>query len=419
MPTVSRFSSRAKRRPPESPAGLSTLRPLVDWLTDIGVTDHWVISCYLKLEPRDRGRGKYAIKLKNRIRERLAWLEMTRVSRAERDVVERDLTRIREYLEDPGNLPVGRGIAVFACETLELFEPVALPQVFRSRLAIDRSPLVRELAALDDEFGLVLCAAYDRHSARFFQVSVLGVEELPSLAALDATRPGKFHGARVGWGEKGGVHGTAMTPGEHNYHQRIREEKHRHYARIAERLFQLGRANGNVRGIVLAGTGNDAGAVEPHLHPYVAQNLLGTANLNPKSVTAAEVMDAVLEVRRESERAWEIRHVKALEEGRGTGWAVNGVGAALVALGRGQVRTLLVNPTAEAAGFRCAASGRLTIGGGDCDGEGGAIPIPDVIDEAIEDALRQGALVDVVEDPEVKDQVAGLAALLRFPVRPA
>ena len=30
----------------------------------------WVVSCYLKLEPRDRTRGKYLIKMKNRVKER-------------------------------------------------------------------------------------------------------------------------------------------------------------------------------------------------------------------------------------------------------------------------------------------------------------------------------------------------------------
>ena len=29
---------------------------------------HRVVTCYLKLEPRDRSRGKYLIKLKNRVR---------------------------------------------------------------------------------------------------------------------------------------------------------------------------------------------------------------------------------------------------------------------------------------------------------------------------------------------------------------
>src|SRR6266850_4094213 len=90
---------------------------------------YWVVSCYLKLEPRDRTRGKYLIKLKNRIRSRLDWLASESIQRAERDAIARDLERIRERLEAPTALPAGRGIALFASEPLDLLASVPLPRV--------------------------------------------------------------------------------------------------------------------------------------------------------------------------------------------------------------------------------------------------------------------------------------------------
>jgi peptide chain release factor subunit 1 len=371
-----------------------------------------VVSCYLKLEPRDRSRGKYLIKLKNRIKEQLGWFERRGVSRQEREAVERDLERIREYLEHSGNLPAGQGIAMFACEALDLFEAVPLPRVFRSRMAIDRSPLIRELAALDDEFGRVLCAAYDRTGARFFEVTAFGIDEYAGLTAGDSTRPNRFRGPRSSTGTRSGL-GSA---GEHNFQQRIRGEKQRHHAAVAQRLFELSRSR-PIRGIVLAGLGKDSEAVEPHLHPYVARQVLGATRLNPKSVTPAEVMEAVLQVRAQAERQSEAAHIRELHEGLGTGWAVNGVDAVLEALAHGQVRTLMVEPTVERPGFRCTQTGRLTLQRNDCDGEGDVDSVPDVIDEAIEEALRQGGHVEVVEDGEARSGVDGLAALLRFKQR--
>ncbi len=381
-----------------------TLHAVLDRIAAVGTTGHWVVSCYLKLEPRDRTRGKYVIKLKNRIKERLGWLENQGVSRADRDVVTGDLDRVREYLEDPSNLPTGRGIAVFACEPIGLFEAVPLPNVFRSRLAIDRSPLVRELAALDDEFGLVVCAAYGRTSARFFKVTAFGIEELPGMTPGETTKAGRFHGGRS-------VTGGASA-GEHNYQRRIQEEKDRLYADVADRLFELSRGS-DVRGVVLAGNGSVAAEVVPHLHPYVRKALLGTAKLNPKTATQPEVWESVLAVRRQREREWEAEHVHELREGLGTGWAVNGVEQALRALSKGQVRTLLVDPTVTEGGYRCE-SGRLTTEENGCQTEGQAGRLPDVIDEAIEEALRQGGQIDVIEDEQARDAVDGLAALLRF-----
>jgi peptide chain release factor subunit 1 len=388
---------------------LATMRPLVERLARFQGGAHWVVSCYLKLEPRDRARGKYLIKLKNRIRERLAWLERRGVDRAAREAVARDLERVREYLEDPVNLPPGRGIALFACGPLGLLAAIPMPQVFRSRLGVDHTPMVRELYALENEFGRVLCVAYDRTSARFFDVTAFGMEELPGLSAGETTRAGRFHGTSTVGRPGPGV----ASLGEHAFNQRIRAEKQRHYARIAQRLFELTREDA-VRGIVLAGTGPDAGAVQPHLHPYVAQLVLGTVRVNPKAVAPPDLLAAVLGVRRESERSWEARHLKALREGLGAGWATKGMDATLQALARGQVRTLLVDAERSHPGFRCPQSGRLTVSEEACRAEGDAEAVPDVIDEAIEEALRQRAHVDVVEDSGSRAGVDGLAALLRF-----
>ena len=152
------------------------------------------------------------------------------------------------------------------------------------------------------------------------------------------------------------------------------------------------------RGIVLAGIGDGSDAVEPHLHPYVARLLMGTTRINLKSASMSEIGSSVMEVRAQSERRWESEHVAALQERLGTGWAVNGVADVLQALQHGQVRTLLVDPTAEQPGFRCSVTRRLGLTEQACEAEGTAELVPDVIDEVIEETLRQGGHIDVVED---------------------
>jgi len=78
------------------------------------------------------------------------------------------------------------------------------------------------------------------------------------------------------------------------------------------------------------------------------------------------------------------------------------------------VRSLLVNADASEPGFRCADTGRLTLTERECRAEGEPVPVIDVIDDAIEEALRQRVNVNVVYEPDARDEVAGLAALLRF-----
>src|SRR5436305_13001464 len=241
-----------------------------------------VVSCYLKLEPRDKTRGKYLIKMKNRIREAVAALERQSLERAVRDQVGADLERIRRHFEEPGELPRTRGVALFACRTIGLFDVIPLPHVYRSRLAVDATPLIRELVALEQEFGTILVAACDRTGARFFEVTAFDVAELPGLMA-EATRPGKFHGERQA--KKGTV--LAGGYGEHNYNMRIRQEKQRHYANVADHIYQIHNQR-PLAGIVVAGICGDAAAPVPHPHTYLYDLLGGAGKHNANNATSGE-----------------------------------------------------------------------------------------------------------------------------------
>jgi peptide subunit release factor 1 (eRF1) len=396
--TASRSSSEAARRR----AGGTPVAQRLSRLTGMQADGHPVVSCYLKLEPRDRSRGKYLIKFKNRARNVLSGLPRLRLDREAQDAVGRDIQRVQEHLRNPASLPSTQGLAVFACEGIGLFETVPLPVVHRSRLGVDASPLVRELASVEDEFGRLLTVVFDRTSARFFEVTAFETRELSGLRA-DSTRGKRFHGdpdGPGGWGER-------------TYNNRIRQEKQRHLEAIARELFAIDRRH-PAHGIVLGGTGNDAGAVEPFLHNYLVERVIGTARLNPKDATPSTVHAATLAVREEYERAAERALVGEMLNGVGSGWAVNGLTSTLRALSRGQVRALLVDADAAQPGFRCGDSGRLALTERECRGEGTPIPVLDVIDDAIEEALRQGVDVNVVYEAEARQAIEGLGALLRF-----
>ena len=148
--------------------GAGTVNGVLARLSAIPPGTGGVVSCYLKLEPRDKTRGKYLIKMKNRVKETVAGLARKPLERAEREGVAADLERVLRYLEEPGRLPQTRGVALFACGRLGLFEAVPLPQVHRSRLVVADGPATRELVALEQEFGTILVVACDRTGARCF-----------------------------------------------------------------------------------------------------------------------------------------------------------------------------------------------------------------------------------------------------------
>lgn len=356
---------------------------VVGRLTAIAPGPHWVVSCYLKLEPQDRARGKYLIKMKNRVRAVEADIARRPLTHAEREAIAADLRRVLHVLEEPGRLPRARGVALFASQGLDLFEVLPLPHVHRSRLAVAPEPLVGELAALDDEFGTILTVVHDRTIARFFEITAYAAVELAPLAAREVTRTSKFHAGQRQSMARGRT--PAGSAGEYTHHMRIRTEKQRFYAQIAERISEIHRRR-PLAGIVFGGMGVDAGAVVPHLHTYLHDAVMGVVKLNPKTAAPARVRDGALAMREARERAWERAHADAVKGGVPRGWAVNGIAPTLKMLQRGQVRTLLAD-------------------GQDADPR---------IDDAIEDALRQRAQVDVLYDTTARRAIDGLAALLRF-----
>ena len=395
-------SSRAAFRPragrPETNgAGVPAI--LAELLA-LGDSKGWVVSCYQKLEPADRAGEKYRIKLKNRLRRAAERLDILGFSRADREAVAAELDRIEALFRDPASLAGGRGIAVFAARGF--FRAVALPYVLKSRVMVDRTPVVGELVALTEAGSRLLAAVADRKSARFFDVGLEGVVELDGIAALDSTRPRRFHPER----------GAAPGVGEYHFHSRIREERHRHLAFVADAAAAHLRSR-PFDGLVIGGIGVDASALLPHLTPALRSRVLGVLRLAPRTASAAEIRDRAMELLAEAALHASAEAVAELVSLRGTGWSAEPVEPALRALARGQVRTLIVDGDAVVPGFRCSGSGRLTEVPSSGRGEGETLPIADLLDDAIEDALRQRARIAVVRGDDAR-RFDRLAAILRF-----
>jgi peptide subunit release factor 1 (eRF1) len=384
------------------PTVITDVPALVQRLTAIVPGRHRILSCYVRLEPRDRIRDNYLIAFKNRMKGLHGDPMMSLLPREERVAVERDLDRILHYLGHAQDLPHALGLAIFACEELGLFELVCLARAHRTRLILDDTPWIAELVASEQEILPILTVVIDRAHARFFEVTSSRTEELSGLVS-GSTRGGKFHSD---WGDSPGW-------GEQNYRRRLEEEHHRHYADIVQRVEALLRSR-PTRGIVIAGPTDHMSGLVRFLPERVAQRVLGTARLNPTAVGIAELEAAAPAVAHEHDRKLLATELEALDEAVGSRWAVNGPRETLGALHRGQVRTLFVRDNLEGQGFRCSTSGRLVLAKGDCRNEGDPQPVRDLVDESIEEALRQRVRVVMVPDGAGAEAVDGLAATLRF-----
>jgi peptide subunit release factor 1 (eRF1) len=396
------MTAQTVQRPRHRPTVATDMGVLIQHLVAVPAGRHHILSCYVRLEPRDRTRANYLItEFKDRAKDLRADAMALTLGRDERRAIERDLTRVFDYLSHPRDLPHTPGLAVFACEELGLFEAAPLTRVHRTRLMLDDTPWIGELAA-EQGTQPILTIVIDRAHARFFEVTASGLTELACLTA-GSTRGGKFHSDR----------GDAPGWGEHDYHRRLEQERHRHYVNVVRRVEEFLRAR-PIRGIVLAGPTDHTSALAHFLPDGIADRLLGTAKLNPTAVSAAELQATSLTLAEEHSRKIMGSELIALDDAVGSGWAVNGPRETLKALHQGQVRTLFIRENLEGRGFRCSATGRLVLAQGDCRNEGQPQAVRDLVDEAIEEALRQRVRVVIVPDCTGAEAVDGLAAALRF-----
>ncbi len=374
----------------------------IDQLSRLEAKKPEIISCYLRLDPPARFRRRYLVEVKQRARDLLAHLEARGEERPVREAVSADLDRLITWLGSPERLPPLPGVAVFLATRLGLFSVVPLPRVHRNRLVVDRFPVLHELIDAQETLGHYLAVLIDRAHGRFFDVSAGGVEELPGLAPR-VHRGGKYRFDRrdaPGWGE-------------HDYQMRLRTEAHRHYAAIGEMVARIIQSR-PIAGVAILGPNEHTQRVAGFLPRVSAKILLGVARLNPTAASLDQVARATWLLQGQRERQDEAKLVGDIEEGVPTGWATNGARDTLRALNRGQVRTLVVPDPQTGGGFRCADTRRLVLAKAECRGEGAAQPILNLVDAAMDEALRQRADVVVVDDPELGHRVDGLAAVLRF-----
>lgn len=379
-----------------------------------------ITSLYLKLGPHERENFIYTIKLKNMAKSLREDVESRDLSKEAAESVEKDVAKITSFIDDPDNLTECRGIAIFSCSEKGLWEVLKLPSVYRNQLVADRSPLLGQLIKIEDEYTHLVTVLVDRKKARIFKLDSNGVGEILDYFYPAASRTTKFHSPegkfqmRVSAGTAAG--NLSQGFGEYGFNRTIENEIHQHYKYVAEKVLDYFRET-KFHWIILGGTDENISEFSHHLHSSLRDKLAGTISTDMDRVkpsqVAGETLDAV-------EAAIAVRQKKLIEEFSeklSNGYALDGIKSSWNALLNGQVRVLLVAEGFSQPGFICPESGQISIQGKDgCPENKEAVPVQDLVDRAIEGAFGQGGEVEIISDDELKKQVRGVGAILRFTV---
>ena len=315
------------------------------------------------------------------------------LGRDARAAIESDRTRILEYVSKEFERGATRGLAVFACEPLRLWEVFHLPIALRTRAVADRHPHVMRLEAVLAHAERYATALVSRDRARLFTTHLGRTEERSEI--LDDV-PGR-HG-QGGWSQA-------------NYSRHIEQVAHRHFKHAAESLFGLSKREPFDR-LILAGPDEAVASFEKGLHAGLGERVAARVSLPMNAgisrvAEAARAVDDVLE----GERAAEIV-VRVLEEFAAGRNAVVGVERTLAALHDGRVETLAIEAGEPREGYRCEHCRRLATSDGKCESCGASmLRVADLGEEMVDEALRGRCRVVAAETRPLPD---GVGALLRF-----
>ena len=379
----------------KAPADRERIRSLAGWETG----GFPVTTLYLDVDGRRRPRRRDYVRRAETLTGAACDDARGRMEREAFISVCHDSGRIRSFVRDDLERrgPI-RGLALFSCTGAGLWEAVELSHPVRDAVRVAPRPHLLPLEALLEQAETFCTVLVDRELARIFLSSLGQIEEISRL--LDDV-PGKHD--QGGWAQA-------------RLQRHIEDHVQRHVKHVAHALLRIQRSR-PFEHLVLAGPQEAVAELERDLHDYARRRILDRITL-PMTASADEVLERVtdLEVELEGRREREAVDRLRSEAGSGTGRAVAGMADTLGALESNRAEVLVLAEDLRATGIRCQRCGHLAPRAeGPCESCGGSVvEVPDLVEEAVELALRHRCRVETVADGESLARIGSVGALLRF-----
>jgi len=317
--------------------------------------------------------------------------------------VREDLSRILTLAENlRGNQAKAK--AVFACSVQKLWREYDLPpQLPATQLFVNRRFHLKPLAILLGAQPRVAVAVANRQRARLFDFRL---EELKEREEMFHPVPRR--------GRSDGFSGYDAGHAE----RRVADEVMHHFKDLAERL-KVEAEQGLWDKLIVGCQNEHWHELEPHLHPYVKQRLIGRFSCELTTASGEQIRAEASRVLQESlaqRKQALVREV--LDQAKSNSLGVTGLRRVLRSLELGEVQTVLIGDGYKAHGVECLNCGHLdshTLKSCPVCGHE-TRELEDVSDAIIPQAIRRDIELFYIKDDPDFDRAGNIAALLRFRV---
>jgi peptide chain release factor subunit 1 len=372
-------------------ATLESIAATLDSLASFDAGPFPVVSLYLNLQANQHGRDQFEPFVRKELAQRTRGYP---ASGPERESLERDVERIREYLS--GIDPSAEGLALFACSAGDLFEaiPLAAP-IDEHRLFISDQPHVYPLARLLDQYPRYAVVVADTHHARLF---VVALNAIASTTDVEGTKTRRHK--MGGWSQA--------------RYQRHMENYHLQHAKeVVEALARVVRDE-RIESVILAGDEVIVPLLREQLPDDLQARIVDVLKLDIRA-PERDILEAASEAIRSNDARTDAQRVEELLGAyRAGGLAVVGIEDARKALELGQVDELII--TAQPAAI--SASGDATSDQASAEGSAERSAEERIADELTAKAQQTSAGIRVIEDASLLADVGGVGATLRFTLEP-
>lgn len=347
--------------------------------------------------PRNKAHKEDIILIKDLAREALHTLEnkgRNQDARADLD----HILRLSTELRSNGT----HAKAVFACSAQNIWREYDVPaNLPATQLFVDRHFHLKPIAQMLGATPLLGVVLVDRHRARIFDLRLGELTEREDL----------FHPLP----RRGRSDGFAGYDGGHAQ-RRVEDEARQHFKNVAESLKIL-LEKGVFEKWILACQDAHLSLLEPQLHSYVNQALIGRFRADLNHISNEDIRAHAQRIvdRWQGDRRRELVQ-QALGQARSNGRGVTGLRRVLRSLELGEVQTLLISENLQGHAVECPACGHIDAHlVSSCPACGRATQeIVDVGEAILPWVIRRDIETFYVKpDPEF-DKVGNIAALLRF-----
>lgn len=347
--------------------------------------------------PRNKAHKEDVILIKDLAREALRTLE----GHGRHESARADMDRILNLAGDLRSNGT-HGKAVFACSAQNLWREYDVPaNLPGTQLFVDRHFHLKPIAQLLGATPLLGVVLVDRHRARIFDLRLGELTEREDL----------FHPLP----RRGRSDGFAGYDGGHAQ-RRVEDEARQHFKNVAESLKSL-LEKGVFEKWILACQDAHLSLLEPQLHSYVSQALIGRFRADLNHISNEEIRTHAQRIveRWQGDRRRELVE-QALGQARSNGRGVTGLRRVLRSLELGQVQTLLIGENLQGHAVECSGCGHVDAHlVNACPACGKATQeIVDVGEAILPWVIRREIETFYVKDDPEFDKVGNIAALLRF-----